>query len=253
MSPGAVSMCGSTVPRGLKSYRIEPLGECHVLMTFTDDLAEDRWRHAHSICRALERLAYDAVISTFAAYDTLLVEFDALCIDSAGMALVLGELARGYSAEDEAWLGHTARYRMPVVFGQDVAPIAEELGLRVAELVELQTAAPIRIRCRAVGGGLMMLNHDSIPPVSRLSSPEIRETVGGEFNVAGRQCSIGLSIGRGTTGWRTIGRTPVDVRTEFLRPSSTYNVGDQVLLEPIDADSWDEFAGRPVELAGAPS
>lgn len=242
-----------TRAHGLEEYLIEPLGECHVLMSFTDASVEDRWRHAHSVCQALERLEYDAVVSTYPAYDSLLVEFDALRTDSAGMMLILRGLASGYSAADEAWLGQTALYRLPVVFGQELASIAEELGIGVPELVELQTSAPIRIRCRAVGGGLMMLNHDAIPPVARLASPVIRETLGGEFNLAGRQCSIGLSVGRATTGWRTIGRTPVDVRAEFLRPSRNYHVGDRVLLDPIDPDSWGEHVGRPVTLARAAS
>lgn len=239
--------------RGLRDYAVEALGETYVLMTFTDSSPEDRWRHAHSVCRTLEGLAYEAVISTYPAYDSILVEFDAVRIDSAGMTRVLQGIAAGYSAIDEAWLGETSLYRLPVLFGGEIEPIADELGLTVPDLIELQTSAPIRIRCRAVGGGLMMLNHDTVPPVARLASPELRDTLGGEFNLAGRQCSIGLSIGRATTGWRTIGRTPVDVRAEFLKPSRNYNVGDQVQLEPIHRDDWAAHAGRPVALAEAAS
>lgn len=236
---------------GLHDYAVEPLGETYLLMTFTDSSPENRWRHAHSVCRALEGLDYEAVVSTYPAYDSILIEFDALRIDSAGMTRVMQGIARSYSAADEAWLGETALYRLPVLFGVDIEPIADELGLSVPELIEREIDAPIRIRCRAVGGGLMMLNHTTVPPVARLPSPELRDTLGGEFNLAGHQCSIGLSIGRATTGWRTIGRTPVDVRTEFLKPSRNYNVGDQVLLDPISQDDWGQHAGRPVALAGA--
>lgn len=239
--------------RGLHAYSIEPLGETHVLMTFSDSSAEDRWRHAHSVCRTLEGLAYDAVVSTYPAYDSLLVEFDALRIDTAGMARLLRGIATAYSAGYEAWLGETALYRLPMLFGEEVEPIADELDLSVAELIERQVSAPIRIRCRGAGGGLMMRNHDAVPPVARLASPELRDTRGGEFNLAGHQCSIGLSVGRATTGWRTIGRTPVDVRAEFLKPGDNYNVGDQVQIEPIRSDDWGQYAGRPVALAGAVS
>lgn len=238
---------------GLRDFVIEGLGETHLLMTFTDAAAEDRWRHAHSVCRSLEGLAFEAVVSTYPAYDSILIEFDALRIDSAGMTHVLQGIAGAYSATDEAWLGATAVYRLPVLFGGDIEPIADELGLTAHELIERQTSEPIRIRCRAVGGGLMMLNHDAIPPVARLASPVLTRTLGGEFNLAGRQCSIGLGIGQATTGWRSIGRTPVDVRGEFLRPSRNYNVGDRIQLEPIHRDDWTQLAGRPVALAGAAS
>ncbi|GAA2181779.1 5-oxoprolinase subunit PxpB [Brooklawnia cerclae] len=239
--------------QGLRSYTVEPLGESYVLITFTDESEEDRWRHAHSICRSLEHLGYDAVISTYPAYDSVLVEFDALRIDTAGITRILDGLAGRYSEADEAWLRDAVVYRFPIRFGFDIEPIASELGISISELIEMEVSEPIRIRCRAVGGGLMMRNHPTVPPVRRLASPVIRETLGGEFNLAGHQCSIGLSTGRATTGWRTIGRTPVDVAAEFLKPGRNFHIGDLVKLEPISSDAWSQHVGRPIDVIGADS
>jgi allophanate hydrolase subunit 1 len=231
---------------GLDSYTLEALGESYVLVTFSDDSAEDRWRHAHSVCRSLERLEYDAVVSTYPAYDSVLVELDALRVDTEGMMRILTGIMGQYSAADEEWLGDAVTFRLPVSFGIDVEEIAGELDMSVADLIELQVSTPLRIRCRAVGGGLMMLNHPTVPAVRRLATPVVRETLGGEFNLAGHQCSIGLSAGRATTGWRSVGRTPVDLGAQFLEPGRGDNIGDLIRLEPIESDEWSKYAGRPV-------
>ncbi len=243
----------SRSPGGLREYRLEPLGESYVLATFTDSDADDRWRHAHSICRSLESMRYDAVLSVYPAYDSVLIEYDAARIDSEGMCRIVEGLTATYSHADEEWLSATVTYRLPVCFGFDLEAIAAELDMSPSELIELEASAPIRIRCRGVGGGLMMLNHSTVPPVSRLASPVIRETHGGEFNLAGVQCSIGLSSGRATTGWRSIGRTPVDVASEFRRPTASFHLGDSVRLDPITADAWAEHEGRPVATVGVAS
>ncbi len=237
---------------GRGGYTIEVLGESYVLLECLASDADDRWRHAHSMCRALERLGYPGIVSMYPAYDSVLVEFDPLRIDADGMRSLIDSVAAAYSEADEAWLLEAVLYRLPVLFGHDIASIAEELEITTDALVEQQCAAPFRIRCRAVGGGLMLLNHPGLSPVRRLASPVMRETFGGEFNMAGNQCSIGLAVGKATTGWRTLGRTPTDVSAQFLRADSD-DVGDLLQLEPITADDWSQYAGRPVSMIGAAS
>lgn len=232
---------------GLTEYKLEPLGDSYVLMTFTHYSDELKWLHAHSMCRTLDNLASTAVVSTYAAYDTLLVEFDVLRVDSGGICHLLDALARAYSAADEAWLAATVVYRMPVRYGGDIEVVADELDLSVSAFIELQTSEPIRIRCRGVAGSLMMSNPSVVPAIGRLPSPIIREIHVGEFNVAGRQCSVGFGSGRATIGWRNVGRTPADLSAAAIAASG-FSAGDQVMVEPIHPDAWNDHLGRPMAV-----
>jgi allophanate hydrolase subunit 1 len=232
---------------GLSEYNLEPLGDSYVLMTFTHASDELKWLHAHSMCRTLDDLASDAIVSTYAAYDTLLVEFDMLRIDAGGVCHILRALAGAYSTANEEWLAAAVVYRMPVRYGGDIEVVADELDLSVSAFIELQTSEPIRIRCRGVAGSLMMSNPSVVPAIGRLPSPIIREIHVGEFNVAGRQCSVGFGSGRATIGWRNVGRTPADLSSAAIAACG-FSAGDQILVEPIHPNSWNDYLGRPMAV-----
>lgn len=229
---------------------VEPLGDSYVLVTFTDPSEEERWLRAHTLCRAVDAAGVPGIVSTYAAYDTLLVEYDILRLDSSTLVALVGGMLRAASPEDEAWVASTALYRLPVLYGGDVERVAADIGLAPAEFVELHSSEPIRIRCRGVGGSLMMSNPRAVPQIGRLPSPVIRDNRVGEVNIAGRQCSLGFSTGRATTGWLNIGRTPADV-AGARESSALFRPGDRIVIEPIAADDWSDHRGRPVAVEGA--
>lgn len=230
---------------------LEPMGDSYVMVTCSGGTDGQRWIRTHSLWRMLQRLRLPAVVSTYAAYESLLVEFDPLRIDASGIQTLMGQLLRGYSEADEQWLSSTCTYRLPVIYGGDVLIVAEQLGMTVGDFVDMHSSEPLRITCRAVGGSFMMSSPPCLPEVARLKSPIARVAKVGEINIAGRQCSLSLDSGPTTTGWLNIGWTPADLRPA-RNGNGGFQPGDELRIEPLLEAQLGEYCGAPVPVSEAP-
>ena len=213
-------------------YRCEPLGDSYLqLVSLAGDEDED-WLRVHTAYHRLQAMKLDSIISMYAAYRNLLIEYDPERADASTLAAVVGLVMSGLVEDDYAWARSPRTYDIPVTYGWEVMDVAAEVGLSPEAFVELHTSEPLRIRCRGTAGEPMLRNPAACPSVKRRPSPVVRESEVGEIKVAGVQSSLGLAMGMGTTGWRRIGQTAADL-THLGAGGTEANPGDLIRFIPI--------------------
>lgn len=184
----------------MSTLELAPYGDAAVLVRAVGGTAAERWRTVHRLADPVERLA--GVLGVVPAYDTLLVEFD--CVRTTFSQVAAGVRA----ARPVPGVAVPVTFLLPVVYdGPDLPEVAAELGVAVAEVVRLHTAATWTVRFRGAPAGAPMLDGSLFPgPVSRCPVPRVR-VAPGSVAVSGRQSVIYPVASPG--GWRLIGRTPV--------------------------------------------
>jgi KipI family sensor histidine kinase inhibitor len=178
---------------------------------------------------------------------TVLVELDSLGADTAAI--------RTHLAEHLERLTETApagrRRTIPVVYGgeagPDLASVAELCGLSEAEVIDLHSAAELRVLFDGFAPGFAYLGNlpDELR-VPRLDTPRTRTPVG-SVGIAGPMSGIYPAALPG--GWRIVGRTPIALFDPRRDPPAYLVPGDVVRFEPIAAGEWEARAGAPDDWA----
>ncbi len=133
---------------------------------------------------------------------------------------------------------------MPVVyggeFGEDLAGFAELHGMGEEQIAELHARAVYRVHMVGFVPGFTYLGGlDPRLATPRRKTPRQRIPAG-SISIGGHQTAIG-SI-EAPSGWHLIGRTPVRCFHPDRDPIFLFRAGDEVCMEPIQADAWDELA-----------
>jgi KipI family sensor histidine kinase inhibitor len=221
--------------------RIEVFGDAAVLVTFGASPDEASNRRAHALAAAVESLRRDdrRYGRAVPAQASVLVPFDPLAVPAAEARETLASLA-GAAARDsarDAAAEPPARplIEIPVRYGgadgPDLAPVAELLGLRPGDVVELHAGSVYRVRFLGFAPGFGYLG--PLAPeleVPRLATPRERVPAG----------SVGIA-GDGTAvypfelpgGWRLLGRTEAPMWDVQRDPPALLAPGDRVRFVPL--------------------
>jgi KipI family sensor histidine kinase inhibitor len=215
---------------------IRPAGLDGVLVSFGDHLSEPANRAALALRTAIEREAWPGVEETTTALVSTYLRFDALAVDAAALRARLADLvaSRDWMAAD---LPQGRRlWRIPAVFGTDLAPQLAEAaalaGLSPETAVAEITATRLRVQTIGFAPGQPYLGelpaHWAIPRQTALT-PRVQV---GALCVAIRQMTL-FSVAV-PTGWRQVAQTAV----RLFRPDSDapflLRPGDEVLFHPVD-------------------
>ena len=147
----------------------------------------------------------------------------------------------GHAAE--ALVEATRLIRIPVCYdpqlGIDLTDIARHCGLSIDEVIQLHTAAPVRVFMLgfAPGMGYMGLS-DSRLDIGRRSTPRNRLPAG-SVAIANRQTVIYPNDSPG--GWNIVGATPLRLFDPNTPPYARYAPGDQVWFQAIDRDAYEQL------------
>src|SRR5690606_8462685 len=140
----------------------------------------------------------------------------------------------------------TRLIRIPVCYdpelGIDLAHIARHCDLTVDEVVQLHTAAPVRVFMLgfAPGMGYMGLS-DSRLAIGRRSTPRHRLPAG-SVAIANRQTVIYPNDSPG--GWNIVGATPLRLFDPSTPPYALYAPGDQVQFEAISREQYEKIKAQ---------
>lgn len=236
-------------PDALPPPRLLPCGEGALSVEFGDTVDPRLNAAVLALDAALAAAPFAGMIETVPTYRSLLVQFDPVDTDHAGLERHLISLCRSLRPER----ANRRRWRVPVVyggaFGVDLEALAEGRGLSAEEFVRLHAGAVYRVYMIgflpgfAYLGGLDGRLHAPRRPDPRPVIPAQSISIGG------MQTAIG-SV-EGPSGWHLIGRTPV---RGFLRgrdPVFLFDAGDEIVFEPAAASDWDALdraaaRGEPV-------
>lgn len=229
------------------TVELSAFGDSALLATLHADTPESAWQAAHQVAEHLRRQPPDGVCEIAPSYDSVLVEYDCSVTTHA-------DLERAVEHASSALLANaptlSARhFRVPTVYGGEEGPDLDEvaaiLGLDPGRVIELHTAAPLRIRCMTFPIASPMLDGPEFPNVVPRRTTPRTTMADGVVMVAGRQSA--LSPLGAPTGWQIIGRTPcslVDIGTTQVAP---YRSGDWLHFASIEPREWASHLGRPLE------
>ena len=226
--------------------RIRTVGIDGVLVSFADALSEPANRAALSFRAAVDGAAWDGVEETSMSLVSTFLRFDPLHLSHAQLISDLEQLAASqdwYAADLPAG---RRLYRVPTVFGTDLAPQLEEAaaaaGLTVEEAVRSITETRVRVQTIGFAPGQPYLGQLpeawDIPRQQELT-PKVAEAA---LVVAIRQLVI-FSVST-PTGWRQIGQTafrlfrPESDEPFMLRP------GDEVEFLSISPEEYRNIKKR---------
>ena len=220
--------------------RILPCGDTAIAVEFGEAIDEDVNRRVIGLERMIENQALPGVVETVPTYRSLLVHLDPLTADHAGLTKTLARLAEAATPQ----AGCRRRWRVPVVyggeFGEDLARLAELHGMGEERFAELHSRAVYRVHMVGFVPGFTYLGGlDPRLATPRRKTPRQRIPAG-SISIGGHQTAIG-SI-EAPSGWHLIGRTPVRCFHPDRDPIFLFRAGDEVCMEPIQADAWDELA-----------
>lgn len=186
---------------------------------------------------ALAEAKIDGIAETVPTYRSLIVHYDPRALgrdDLVGKVQAL--LSRPSAAPTTA-----ARRTVPVCFdlpyAEDLAEAAEKLGLEPRRVVEIFSQAMYRLYMYGFLPGYAYLGRLPKPlQIPRREKPR-SPIPPGAIIIAGEQVVIaGVAS---PTGWHMIGRTPLRVLDLDREPPFVFNVGDEVVFDPVDAAAFE--------------
>lgn len=231
-----------------ESTQVLQFGDAAVLVKFIGTDPDANWLRAHSVARIVESLHLESIRSQYPAYDTILIEYDPVMTAGELVIALVRRVLAGYGPADEVWHAEARTFALPVAFGGEVGPdfepVASELSLDPAELIERLCSFDFVIRCTASSGGPLMGTAPGLGGLKRMPSPRTR-VEGGSVMMAGDQFSVAATTS--PSGWRVVGRTPARlVDRSGAGDPLAFLPGDRLHCYQVSAVQLDELADAPL-------
>jgi len=217
-------------------FEVRPLGDTAVLARFYGGVSGENVRRVWALARAAREACGPAALDVVPAYDTVLVRFDPLETELAGILACMRGAAERVSAFGAADLGRPAHepphasWEVGVCFGgehgPDLADAAAQLGRTAASLVEALCSTRFQVAFLGFLAGFPYLV--GLPQelaLARLPTPRAHVPAG-SVAIAGDQCGIYPRATPG--GWRLLGRTSARLFDLGRTPAALFAPGDDV-------------------------
>ncbi|RMB80160.1 allophanate hydrolase subunit 1 [Streptomyces shenzhenensis] len=234
-----------TDTRAATTMSISPCGDAAVRVAVDGDDTDRVWTAVHRLAGWLNHGGIHPTVTAVPTYDAVLVEFDPYY--STGEEIASHIRSWDITAGEGGAAGGGV-IDVPVLFGGEAGPdlewVADVVGHPVPKVIDLVCAGEPLIRC--LGGpaaSAMTDGPDFGVPIPRLATPRLRVPPGA-VSVAGRQTVIGPVAA--PSGWRQIGRTPLDILRTDTDAVVPYRPGDRVRFVAIDETAYAELLGTPM-------
>jgi inhibitor of KinA len=214
--------------------RFQSASDQSLLIYFGRQISLDAHLRVRKLLRLLSQKPIVGVRNLNPAYSSILVSFDALQLNHAG----LEEILRGYIHRlDTLRIPKGREVKLPTcyggMFGPDLNEVAGLHGLTPAQAIELHASITYTVYFLGFVPGFAYLGE--LPEelaTPRLMSPR-RSTPPGSVGIAGNQTGVYPFATPG--GWRLIGRTPIAMFHPNRKAMSFLAIGDRVRFTPISA------------------
>ena len=214
-----------------------------LLVRFGDVISAESMDRVARLTVALESAPPSGIVNFHPAYNSILVVFDALRWDHAGLESLLRE-----RIEHPAPVPHSAPppVEIPVCYGgeygPDLAEVAARHGLRTSQVAERHASVLYTVAFLGFAPGFAYLA--GLPEslaTPRMAKPRARVPAGA-VGIAGNQTGIYPCATPG--GWRIIGRTPLAMFEAGARRPNLLAVGDRVRFVPVTPERFRELPPR---------
>lgn len=199
-----------------------PVAEHGLLVEFGDRIDTLAHGAVLALDRALAVQPFAGFIEAVPAYVNLLVRFDPLTTDHAGVEVALRGLM---GAADAAPLGRV--HGVDVVYdGPDLEAVAQACGLTVDGVIAAHLAGDYQVALYGFAPGYAYLS--GVPQVLRLPRKDaaVRGVAAGSVIIAAGQCIVTtLTM---PTGWWIIGHSPTVILDAKSPRPFLFDVGDRL-------------------------
>jgi len=224
------------------TIRIEPLGDCALLIRFGERIDVELNGAALRAAAAISAADLPGVHDVAPAYASVCLRYDPAAWPRP--ARPHAELVRRICdiVENAADVAHREPepIEIPVCyggeFGPDLAAVADRARLTMDAVVAAHTAAPYRVAMLGFAPGFpYMLGLDPALAAPRLAEPRIRVPAG-SVAIGGSQTGIYPRESPG--GWRILGRTPIVLFDAARDPPALLAPGQTVRFRAIAPEEF---------------
>ncbi|MEM7317589.1 MAG: allophanate hydrolase subunit 1 [Pseudomonadota bacterium] len=214
---------------------IRTVGLDGMLVTFSDRMSDAANRAALAFRDAVEQAGWPSIIETSSSLASTYLRFDPLELPHAEVEARLADLLAGQNWYAAALPPKRHLWRIPTVYGTDLAPQLDEAaalaGLSVENAVERLGTARVRVLTIGFAPGQPYLG-----------------PLGPEFDIP-RQTDLTPTVPRGAlvlaisqfvlfsgpapTGWRHVGQTAFSCFRPDMPSPFSLRPGDEVIFEPV--------------------
>lgn len=218
-------------------YKILPLGDLAVVLSFGNEINEKTNRQIQLFISKLEREKIKGIVEWVPAYTTLTIYYqpEMIAYESLKAELDRVSLSPGQTMQDIPLV-----YEIPVSYGgdwgQDLAYVAEYHGLSEQEVISLHANREYLIYMMGFIPGFPYLG--GLPEklaVPRLEQPR-HNVKSGAVGIGGSQ--TGIYPADVPSGWRIIGTTPVTLFSPEKEEPFLFNSGHYIKFVPINEEQF---------------
>lgn len=208
-----------------------------LLIYFDDQISIAAHEQLRRILRLLELEPIPTVRNLHPAYCSLLVKFNPLVTDHAGLESTL-----------RLYLDHLRNLALPAPrfveipvcygadFGPDLGDVSKQLGLTPDRVIQLHSSVTYLVYFLGFVPGFAYLGElTSALTLPRLPTPR-RKVPAGSVGIAGNQTGVYPFATPG--GWRLLGRTPQQLFRQDRQHLSLLTIGDRVRFTSISAERF---------------
>ncbi len=217
--------------------KISPLGDRGILIKFDDKISEEVLQQVLFYKEAVENSEFKQKVEVTNAYSSLLISYMFTIEDVYDEVLRLEQLVA------EANIPKNRNYKifhLPVCydkeFGLDLELISQQKNLSIDEIIQLHTSPLYRIYFIGFLPGFLYLGGlDEKLKISRKKSPR-KSVEKGSVGIGENQTGIYPKNSPG--GWQILGKCPVDLFDENVKPPSPFSAGDKIKFESVSKDEF---------------
>lgn len=232
---------------------IRTAGVTGMLVSFDDRLSEPANRAALSFAAAVKAQGWDGIEDVSSSLISVCLNFDPLHLPHADLQAKLEQLLQSQDWYASDLPNGRRLWRIPAVFGTDLAPQLEEAataaGMSADEAVASLTTARTRVQAIGFAPGQPYLGQLpeawDIPRQSQLT----KDIPQGALVVAIRQ--LVLFAVQAQTGWRQVGQTAVKLYQPRAADPFMLRPGDEVMFHAISREELQNMQTDP--MGGATS
>ncbi len=221
--------------------RFLPAGDRALAVELGDDITPETNAAVRDLFVALEGRPIEGVVDLVPSYRSVLVNYDPLVLDFAGLEERLADLLASVSAGEPA----TPRcVQIPVLYGgdggSDLDHVAQHNNLTIDEVVAIHSGPQYLVYMLGFSPGFPYLGGmDERIETPRLATPRTIIPAG-SVGIAEKQTGVYPTATPG--GWQIIGLTPLNFFDPNADPPSLLEPGDLIRFVPIDQDEFDAIA-----------
>ena len=233
------------------SCRFSPLGDCAVLIEFSESSIAQTNEQAHALRAHLQDHPVSGVTDLVAAYTTLAVHYDPLQVltetspGGSPFALMVTRLRAALSSIGSRPPKPGRGVEIPVCYGgecgEDLDALARAHSVTATQVIELHCAPEYRVLMLGFAPGFAYLGGlDARLVAPRRAAPRTKVPAG-SVGIGGEQTGVYPVESPG--GWNLIGRTPLKMFDATRTPPCLLSPGDRVKFVSITRaqfDSWQE-------------